>query len=123
MKERFPLVTEIKKVVSFGPLKCASDLEDRFEGKIFPVWILLSLIPEDEKKCLTIGEILVSPNNKNSIPSWATRHWKNYENDVIPGWVIESCRELCIVFGKGCLKIERLIILNPQRSTHQWNTK
>ena len=70
-------------------------------------------------------------NNKNSIPLWATRHWKNneipewaktyymyYENDVIPGWVIESCRELCIVFGKGCLKIERLIILNPQRSTH-----
>ena len=41
MKERFPLVTEIKKVVGFGPLKCTSDLEVRIEGKIFPVWILL----------------------------------------------------------------------------------
>ena len=75
---------------------------------------------------------MVSSDNKNSLPSWATtRHWKNneilewaktyymyYENDVIPGWVIESCRKLCIVFGKGCLKIERLIILNPQRLTH-----
>ena len=132
MKEKFPLVTEIKKVVSFGPLKCAHDLEVRIDdNKIFPVWILLSLIPEDKKKCLTIGEMMVSPDNKNTIPSWAERHPKNneilewaktyytiYENDVIPGWVIKSCRELCIVFGKGCLKIERLIILNPQRSTY-----
>ena len=129
MKEKFPLVTEIKKVVSFGPLKHARDLElVRIFERFFPVWILLSLIPEDEKKCLTIGEIMVSPDHQYSIPSWAKRHPKNneilewaktyYENDVIPGWLIKSCRELCIVFGKGCLKIERLIILNPQRSTY-----
>ena len=96
MKKEFLSVTEIKKVISCGQLEKddrISTMLRRFNmDLIFPVWILLSLIPEDKEMCLTVGEIMVSTY---------------YCDQVIPQLV----RGTCNVFGKGCLKIERLIVV------------
>ena len=96
MKKEFLSVTEIKKVISCDPLKeddrKSTLLLQNIINLIFPVWILLSLIPEDKEMCLTAGEIMVSTY---------------FCDQVIPEWV----RKTCNVFGKGCLKIERLIVV------------
>lgn len=117
--EKFPRVERIEKVVScyrasqedhrfkrrgvrFVTSDRASDslsrqIQECLPVLFFPVWMLLGLIPKEEGRWLTVGNVAVAQLEKKDIFDF--------------GWIIDGLKKLEIRLGQGELFIENLTVV------------